>query len=383
MTPMFLKTASVAALLSASGLAALPAYAQSVSADTNAAATSAQFARFTPSQSPRAHRIDYSIWDDALANLVISMGPSLRKTAALRQPSLGTRRIAGHQSRYRLEGSRVMFSFLEPDVKATFTEYRLDLERTADTLDIQNLPRNEQLAFWMNLHNVAMIEQIALAWPVRQPRQITIGDVTLDEAKFITVQGVAMSPKDIRTQIVYPNWKDPRVIYGFWRGDIGGPAIQRKAFNGENLAELLDKAATELVNSLRGTQKRGDALLVSSIFEEAAPFYFKDFSPAIRAHITKFAEPELLEIMAKTSTARASITEYDIADLAGGAREINLAQVESNGRANGFRIPPSMARLLAERERKYDLLIRRGRRGTVTFSDIELPGQEPKKKEID
>lgn len=383
MTRTFLKTASVAALLSVSAITA-PAFGQSDSTATNTAVASAQFARFTPSKAPKPHRIDYSIWDEALKNIVISMGPSLRKTAASREPSLGTRRISGHRSRFRLEGSRIMFSFLKPDVIATLTEYRLDLENTANTLDIQNLPRNEQLAFWLNLHNVAMVEQIALAWPVRQPKTIEIDGVALDEAKFITVQGVAMSPKDIRTQIVYPNWKDPRVIYGFWRGDIGGPAMQRQAFNSENLADLLEKAASELVNSLRGTQKRGSTLLVSSVFEEAAPFYFKDFSPDVRAHVTEFAGLELQEILAKTSTARASLVEHDIADLAGGAREISLSQVETDGRANGFRIPPSMARLLAERERKYDLLIRQGvRTGTVTFTDIELPGEEEKETEIE
>lgn len=277
-----------------------------------------------------------------------------------------------------------MFSFLEADVTQTFTEYRKDLEQTGTNLDLQSLPRNEQLAFWLNLHNVAMIEQIALAWPIRQPRDIKIGGVNLDDAKFITVNGVAMSPKDIRTQIVYPNWKDPLVIYGFWRGDIGGPSIQREAYNGENLGDLLDKGASELVNSLRGTQKNGSTLLVSTIYSEAAPFYFQDFSRDVRNHIAEYSNADLQEILSKTEDAKASISEPDIADLAGGHRESTANQYETNGLANGFRIPPSMARLLAERERKYDLLIRQGvRTGTVTFSNIDLPGDPEVKTEIE
>lgn len=276
-----------------------------------------------------------------------------------------------------------MFSFLENDVTQTFTEYRQDLERTGSNLDLQSLPRNEQLAFWLNLHNVAMIEQIALAWPIRQPRDITIDGVPLDDAKFITVDGVAMSLKDIRTQIVYPNWKDPRVIYGFWRGEIGGPSIQREAYNGSNLTDLLDRGAKELINSLRGTQKSGDTLLVSSFFEEAAPYYFPDFSRDMRNHVAAFANTEVQGILAKTQSAKATISEPDIADLAGGAREMNMGFVETDGRAKGFRIPPSMAGLLAERERKFDLLIREGRTGTVTFSNIDLPGDPEDKGEIE
>ncbi|MEP2735801.1 MAG: DUF547 domain-containing protein [Erythrobacter sp.] len=383
MTKTFLKAVSVSALLSASALAS-PALAQSAPAATNTAVASAQFARFTPSQTPKPHRIDYSIWEEALKNIVVSMGPSLRKTATSEVQGLGSRRRYGSNSRYRLEGTRVMFSFLQNDVKATFTEYRQDLQNTADLVDISAIPRNEQLAFWMNLHNVAMVEQIALAWPVRQPKSIEIGGVPLDESKFITVNGVAMSPKDIRTQIVYPNWKDPRVIYGFWRGEIGGPSIQRRAFNAENIGELLDGSGREFVNSLRGTQKSGNKLKVSTIYAEAAPFYFQNLNTDLPKHLKLFSSDAVQEILSATSSVEASIEERDIADLAGGVREPSYSNITSDGTAKSFRIPQSMAVLLGERERKFDIIVRSGiRTGTVTFTDIELPGEDEKNAEIE
>ena len=383
MNTFSLKAATVTALLSATAIAS-PVTAQSNPAATSTAIASAQFAKFKPVANPKPHRIDYSIWDEALKNIVISMGPSLRKTATSDVQVFGTRRRYGSNSRYRLEGTRVMFSFLQNDVKETFTEYRKDLQNTADLVNISAIPRNEQLAFWMNLHNVAMVEQIALAWPVRQPRSIEIGGVPLDEAKFITVNGVAMSPKDIRTQIVYPNWKDPRVIYGFWRGEIGGPSIQRRAFNADNMGELLDSSAREFVNSLRGTQKSGSTLQVSTIYTEAAPFYFPDFNTDMPKHLQGFSTDALQEILSATPSVEASIQERDIADLAGGIREPSLSNIISNGVAQSFRIPQSMAALLGERERKFDIIERRGiRTGTVTFSNIDLPGDDEKKNEVE
>ena len=140
---------------------AVPAYAP---AQANVPLAEAQLATFAPSNSPNNDKIDYSIWDEAMKSIVISMGPSLREGAPRPDPSLGTRRQYGHVSRYRLEGTRVMFSFLDSDVIASFTEYRKDLENTADIVDIQSLSRNEQLAYWINLHNVAMVEQIANAY---------------------------------------------------------------------------------------------------------------------------------------------------------------------------------------------------------------------------
>lgn len=340
------------------------------------------FETFAPSNAPNADKIDYEIWNEAMKNIVISMGPSLREGAPRPDPSFGTRRQYGHVSRYRLEGTRVMFSFLDADVVASFTEYRKDLEATANVVDIQSLSRNEQLAFWINLHNVAMVEQIANAWPIRQPREIKVDGVPLDQARFITVEGVNLSPRDIREQIVYRHWKDPIVMYGFWRGEIGSPSLQREAFNADNVSRLLIRGANDFVNSLRGSQEQGGRLQVSEFYQEVAPFFFPEFERDVRAHLSRFADADTSALIAKTSAVEASIAEHDIADLEGGVREPTYQNITSNGVSTSFRIPQSMASLLRERETKFQEIIRQGRTGTVTFSNITLPG-DPETKDTD
>jgi hypothetical protein len=352
---------------------AAPAYAPA-QAQANAPLSDAQLATFAPSNAPNNDKIDYSIWDEAMKSIVISMGPSLREGAPRPDQSLGTRRQYGHVSRYRLEGTRVMFSFLDSDVIASFTEYRKDLENTADIVDIQSLSRNEQLAYWINLHNVAMVEQIANAWPIRQPREIKVGGVPLDEARFITVEGIKLSPRDIREKIVYRHWKDPVVMYGFWRGEIGGPSLQREAFNADNVGRLLIRGAGDFVNSLRGSQELGGKLQVSELYKEAAPFFFSDFENDVRAHLARYADDKTSALIAKTTSVDPRINEYDIADLEGGVREPSYQNITSDGVATRFRIPQSMAALLRERETKFQEIIRQGRTGTVTFSNITLPG---------
>ena len=334
------------------------------------------FSTFTPTDTPVRNRIDYEIWDEAMNYLVFRMGKSLRQNPGRPSAGMGSRRIYGHDSRYRLEGNRILFSFLDQEVIATFTEYRQDLERVGTELDIASLSRNEQLAFWINLHNVTVIEQIANAWPVRQPREIEIDGVPMDEAKILSVKGVSMSLKDIRTQIVYRHWRNPKVIYGFWRGDIGGPSIQSEAYTAQNVGRLLDKSARDFVNSLRGTQKRSDRLEVSEIYAEAQPFYFPEWGQDIRAHITTYADEDVLALMQQTSNVEAAISEPDIADMAGGVREPSYSNVTADGSSVSFRVPQGMARLLAERQTKIERLIREGRTGTVTFENITLPGEE-------
>ena len=361
-------------------LAALPCAA--AAQDTQAAAQTGEaanpFAIFTPTETPIRHRIDYGIWDYALKNIVISMGPSSRSRPYAQPEPLGTRLRQGHNSRYRLEGSMVTFSSFESETIESFAEYRRDLESVGDTLDISTLPRNEQLAYWINLHNVAMMEKIAAEWPVRQPREIEVDGVPLQEAKFITVRGVAMSPKDIREQIVFANWRDPKVIYGFWRGEIGGPALEREAFTGANVGSLLGIAAEDFVNSLRGTQKSGDRLNVSKLYDEAAPFYFPDFQTDLRAHLAEYALEEVTGILSETSEIRASIEEQDIADLAGGSRGANYLASSRPG------LPPGAVQLLVQRQRKLEVLEQNDvPTGRVIFSNIDLPGDPPNKNAVE
>jgi hypothetical protein len=338
--------------------------------------TDARFEKFVPKANPVGTQIDYTIWDEALNYFVFRMGKSIRESAPRPEPGLGTRRIYGHDSRFRMEGNRVIFSYLEDEIIASLTEYREDLERTGDIVDISTLSKNEQLAFWINLHNTAIIEQIALAYPVSQPISLKIGDsgLTLDEAPFITVAGVQMSPKDIRTKIVYPNWSNPKVIYGFFRGEIGGPSIQNEAYKARNVSELLDKTGKDFVNSLRGTQKSGSNLLVSEIYEEARPYFFPQWPTDLKAHLRSFAEADVVSIIDETSSVRANIYEHDIADLANGERDPNYGYLLVDGQPRGERVPTAIARLLQERSNKVEKLIKRNDLvGLVTLIPFDDP----------
>ena len=107
--------------------------ATSLSAPLVAATASAPEAinQFTPQSETTEQRLDYSYWDEALEWFVLPMGPSIREGAPRVQANTGTRRIYGHESRYRLEGNRVAFSFMTDEIRSGLTEYRKDLERIA------------------------------------------------------------------------------------------------------------------------------------------------------------------------------------------------------------------------------------------------------------
>lgn len=341
-----------------------------------------EFARFAPGGAVQQTELDWGLWDRALNWFVLNMGPSLREMAPKVEPGLGSRFTYGHNSRYRLEGNKIAFDMLEDKQRASLTEYRLDLQRIGSEIDLARLPRNEQLAYWINLHNVAVIEQLALDYPVMSPGKVEPEgfDAPLDEAKFITVAGVAMSPKDIRTKIVYPNWEDPRVIYGFFRGDIGGPSIAKNPYTGGNVAAQLADNATEFVNALRGVDRSDDTMQVSRIYEEAQPYFFADFDTDLRAHLAEYAEEEVAAILASTTRIEASIYETDIADLSKGEREpiFSITQQCERGRLGEQnctspdpRFNGAAQRFVKERSGKVEKLIEQGRIGTVIIREIK------------
>ncbi len=402
MTPRFTSNRRLypaALLLAATGLSA-PLAAESAPLAVPASSSSIQnqspnsvgsmpaaFAQFAPAAERREHRIDYQHWDEALGWFVVPMGPSIRQGAPRVDPLTGTRRIFGHESRYRLEGNRVAFSFLTPQIRQSITEYRADLERIGSDLDLSAIPRNEQLAFWINLHNVAMIEALAAEYPLSE-----IGEdgVSLDDTKLVNVGGVALSPRDIREGIVYANWRDPKVMYGFWRGAIGGPSIQRLAYTGGNVDALLALSAEEFVSSLRGIERWGGALRVSPIYDEAARFYFSD-TDVLRAHLTQYARDDVRELISETPEVAYKRLENDLADLARGESQmllVPLTSIECGGSCSAstglsdampVRNRPNLAiqRLMQERAEKLRRARSRGiRSGMVIYGDGDYSQDE-------
>ncbi len=341
------------------------------------------YSLFTPRPNDRKRSMDYSILDEALDKVVIDLGPSTRIWQSRPVGDTGTRFKRGHKSPFRLEGKRFTFSFINEDYATGLTEYRQDLENIATKHDIATFPKEEQLAFWFNLHNIAVLEQIALKYPVKRPQNINVvtpyGNRKLDEAKFINIKGQYLSLRDIREEIVYKNWDNPDVIYGFFRGDIGSPSIQEYAFTADRIDYILESNADDFINSLRGYRKSKGYGEVSKILKEDGRFFFPNGDMDLKKHLLKHAKKELQSEINNLTVFKAARYETVIADLAGGdwQRTKNLnVQSSVPFDFNEGNLSPEITRLLRELRQKYQVLRQQGvigpvLNGTVTIIDIE------------
>lgn len=344
------------------------------------------FSVFVPKDQANGVKLDFATWDDMLGAIVFNMGPSTRQSASTPTPPTGTRFVQGHDSPLRLEGNRVFFSFMNDELIDALTEYKKDLIAIGDRYDIAAMAKNQQLAYWINLHNVTVIEAVARNYPVKRPSSLKFGEdkALLDEALLVTIRGVPLSLKDIREEIVYKNWSSPRVIYGFFRGDIGGPRIHTRAFTAATVASRLDANAREFANSLRGVSEGRATLRVSRVYDEARPFYFPNWPVDLRAHLRNYMRDDVLEDVNLNAPLEVNRYEADIADMAGGDTTTSLAATQTRdlsaiGGAFAYSpgaMPPQVRRIYREMQVKLQELQQRGwARGTVVIEDV--PTEDP------
>lgn len=372
-------------------LTALAALALSACATTPTAPDIAQtqnsqpapLTQFEPQPDGRITAIDYEVIDAFLSVAVVNLGPSTRQLARPATNPVNTRVKIGHQSRLRLEGNKVLFSQMGPRTDARVREYADSLETIGNDIDITKLPRNSQLAYWFNLHNMVAIATLAEEYPVQKPRELKIDGVPFHDAKLVTIRGQALSLRDIRTRIVYPYWNDPRVIYGFFHGDLAGPSMRSSTWEPATINRSLSSNTREFVNSLRGVNKSGrDTLLVSSIYEEARPFFFRSWEADLKDHLLRFADPDVVALIEERDSIKYSVYEDTIADLAGGRAYRELSPNEDNTLDGVFtqnykdwrmlNLPPAMDDMIREINRKFESVTFRDRvKSRVTIVDGE------------
>jgi len=334
--------------------------------------------RFAPRPSIST-QIDYTVWDQLLKEMVYYAGPSLRLRAPKPRPIVGTRFVHGHVSPYRLEGNRVVFETFGDEFKSYIADYANDLASIGNQLDLPALPRDEQLSYWFNLHNALVIQAIAEQYPTGNPSRLKGADgLPFHDTKRVTINGVALSLRNIREDIVYRNWSDPMVIYGFFHGDIGSPSIQRKAFTSVSLNDTLKFSADEFANSLRAFHLDGRKARISRHYRDAAPYFFPDFEVGIRQHLSSLMSSDVRRQLESANGALTIMTyEKATADLTkGDANWKPFSDVQSQSRLGSTSISSILQQAIAEHRGKMDKVRQRGLLGSVTISDIETVDED-------
>jgi hypothetical protein len=117
-----------------------------------------------------------------------------------------------------------------------------DLNNYLDLLamvDVNTLPRNEQLAFYINLYNATMIKAIIDRY--RPGYSTADNDFAIFKAPIVRLKTGAISLNDLENKIIRPTFKEPRVHVALVCGARSCPPILNRAYHADDLDRVLEE----------------------------------------------------------------------------------------------------------------------------------------------
>ena len=265
--------------------------------------------------------INYDDLSSVLQRTVLVTGRSTREKADTSAASTGTRMKVKKKRLTALEANRFFYEiFKEEENRVWLTRIRESLEQLPTEAPLDLFNRREQLAYWLNLYQVALLEQLT-ADPGKKLKKKVVGKKALLNRKILNVAGVPLSLNDIHYKILAVNYADkPLVIYGLHQGYIGSPNIRKAAYTGKYVYEDLEKNAREFINSNRGTYSNRDGEFRVSSFYERNKMFFPDFEKDLKRHLYQFIKPAYERKLDQAKKIKADIDDWTIASLTGNSR---------------------------------------------------------------
>lgn len=261
--------------------------------------------------------IQYSDLNLLLSGSVLEVGFSDRRPASRNGARNSSTKLKhGNTNVSSLEGNRVAFNEFKPEHVDYLEAIRVDLEAVPNFMPLNSFSTNEQLAYWLNLHNVAVMVEVAKAYPIKKIKPLMVGKKSVWDDKTMSVDGKEMSIQDIEDYVI-GRWNDPLVLYGFFMGTVGGPNLRPEAYTGDNLGDALVDNALQFVNSLRGFKLWSGSGRVSDHYK-LGERYFPNFDQDIRDHLLSLAREDTRRDLVKAKSFKIKNYDWRIADLKDG-----------------------------------------------------------------
>ncbi len=115
---------------------------------------------------------------------------------------------------------------------------------------VSHLSEDEQLAYWLNLHNLLVVAAISTDTKSTDLKKLRgTGSVPGDlwTTPRITKDGQSLSIAGIES-LILARWSEPEVIFGLYQGIKGGPRLHETAYRGASVRSDLRSAARLYVN---------------------------------------------------------------------------------------------------------------------------------------
>ena len=173
--------------------------------------------------------IEYNDLTAVLKTVVVDVGRSTRKVAKPTVAKTGTMMKSKIKRTTAEEANRFYFETFQDNEagRQLLSSIRDSLEQLPSEVSLAYFTRDEQLAYWLNLYNVTLLDELIDVFPKRNLKKILVGKKSILSRQLLNVGGVPLSLNDIQFTILKGNYENnPLVIYGLYQGIIGGPNIR-------------------------------------------------------------------------------------------------------------------------------------------------------------
>lgn len=279
------------------------------------------------------YTINYDDLTNVLRAVVIDVGRSTREKAAPVQASTGTRMKASVKRSTLNEGNRFYFETFTNNEEAQqlLLGIQKSLEQVPSDAPLRYFSRDEQLAYWLNLYNVTVLNELIKVYPQRSLKKLLAGKKSILSKKILNVAGVPLSLDDIQYTILKHNYdSDPLVFYGLYQGNIGGPNIRKRAYTGPDVQRALTNNAIEFINSNRGTYPQDEKVFRVSVLYDRNREYFPDFNADLSNHLLAYLEGDEKYKLQSATTLKPNISDWTVTDLGGTYRDMGASFAHNN-----------------------------------------------------
>lgn len=185
-------------------------------------------------------------------------------------------------------------------------EYITNYRKYLEGIPVSLLNKDEQLAYWLNLHNVAVIEMLSnnnkWAKKIKKLRRQPGKPGEEWAKKRLSVEKISLSLEEIEQQILVRQWKNPLVMYGIFYSTKGSVFLGKEGFSGKTVFQQLSSIATTFISNKRNVKVKKDKVQVSSLYAWNKLALFAGDDNVLIAHLQKYAKGKLASEMQKVTS---------------------------------------------------------------------------------
>ncbi|MBI2384676.1 MAG: DUF547 domain-containing protein [Elusimicrobia bacterium] len=212
--------------------------------------------------------------------LIVSLILSTGEVSRAAEPDGARARLNATLAARVLEG-RVDYAGLKKD--SSGLDAWLAAAAAADEDEFKGRPRDQRLAFLINLYNAATLRLILDRYPIASIRDIGPAWDPNKAWKLPAVKafGRTVTLNQLEHEMIRPVYNEPRVHFALVCAAKGCPPLRSESYDGTRLdAQLDDQARTFLSQRAKNdASKAGETAYLSPIFK----WYMKDFGGSKKA----------------------------------------------------------------------------------------------------